>query len=373
MNRIPLVDLKAQYRTIRGEIEAALAGVFDHCEFILGRPVDEFEVAFARYIGTRECVGVASGTDALRIALKGLEIGPGDKVLLPANTFIATALAVSDVGATPVLVDIDPQTFTIDVDAARRALVAGVKAIMPVHLYGQPADMAGVMDLAREKGLLVIEDVAQAHGALHRQGRCGSLGIASAFSFYPGKNLGGFGDGGAVCTNDDALARRIRALRNLGSTVKYHHPVRGCNSRLDSIQAAVLGVKLAHLDRWNQSRRQVAQWYRDELANLTDLIELPHAASWTVEHVYHLFVVRILRGDRDRVLQTVQDAGIGCSVHYPIPIHLQGAYADLDSGPGSFPRAEAAARQVLSLPLYPEMTREQVHEVARGLAACLGR
>ncbi len=214
MTCIPLVDLQAQYRTIRDEIDGALACVFDHCEFVLGRPVDEFEAAFARYIGTKECVGVASGTDALRIALKGLEIGPGDKVLLPANTFIATALAVSDVGATPVLVDIDPQTFTIDVDAAHRALVAGVKAIMPVHLYGQPADMAAVMDLAREKGLLVIEDVAQAHGALHGRGRCGALGIASAFSFYPGKNLGGYGDGGAVCTNDDGLARQIRAAQS---------------------------------------------------------------------------------------------------------------------------------------------------------------
>jgi dTDP-4-amino-4,6-dideoxygalactose transaminase len=373
MTAIPLVDLKAQYRTIRQEIDAALSDVISRADFILGRSVDEFENAFAGFIGTKHCVGVASGTDALRIALKALEIGPGHQVLLPANTFIATALAVNEVGATPVLVDIDRESYTINVDSARRALSPDVKAIMPVHLYGQPADMRDVMELARNHGLFVIEDVAQAHGAVHRLGRCGALGTAAAFSFHPAKNLGAFGDGGAVCTDDESLAHRMRELRNMGSTVKYDHPVRGFNSRLDSIQAAVLSVKLAHLDRWNRNRRQIAEWYREELAVLTDRIELPNLASWTVEHVYHLFVVRIRGGDRDRVFRTLQEAGIGCGVHYPRPVHLLGAYADLGHGPGSFPCAEEASLQVLSLPLYPEMTFEQVQEVARHLSQALGR
>ena len=272
MSFIPLVDLKAQYRAIRPEIDDAVTGVLERCDFILGGSVDEFEVAFARFIGTKQCVGVASGTDALWMAMHVLGIGPGDKVLLPANTFIATALAVSDAGATPVLVDMDPATYNLDVDAARRALVPGVKAILPVHLYGQPADMQGVMGLAREKGLLVIEDAAQAHGAIHRDGRCGTFGAAAGFSFYPGKNLGAYGDGGAVCTDDEALAQRMRELRNWGGTVKYHHPVRGFNSRLDTIQAAVLGVKLRFLEEWNRRRRQAAAWYREALAPLADEI-----------------------------------------------------------------------------------------------------
>lgn len=368
---IPLVDLKAQYRAIRPEIEAAVSGVLERCDFILGGAVSEFESAFARFIGTKHCVGVASGTDALRLTLQSLGIGPGDKVLLPANTFIATALAVSDTGAEPGLVDMDPGTYTIDVDAARRALVPGLKAIMPVHLFGQPADMRGVLDLARVKGLAVIEDAAQAHGAVHKDGRCGTFGAAAGFSFYPGKNLGAYGDGGAVCTNDDALAEQMRLLRNWGSTVKYFHPVRGYNSRLDTIQAAVLCVKLRHLEDWNRRRRQVAAWYREALEPLADAIELPREAPWTVEHVYHLFVIRLRRADRDAVLDRLLAAGIGAGIHYPIPIHLQGAYVGLGLRPGSFPVTEDAARRILSLPLYPEMSRDQVEEVAQALIRAL--
>jgi dTDP-4-amino-4,6-dideoxygalactose transaminase len=238
---------------------------------------------------------------------------------------------------------------------------------MPVHLYGQPADMRGIHNLADEKGLLVIEDAAQAHGAVHTDGRCGALGVASGFSFYPGKNLGAYGDGGAVCTDDDGLAEQMRKLRNWGGTVKYHHPERGFNSRLDTIQAAVLGVKLRHLADWNRRRRQVAAWYREELEPLGAEVELPTEAPWTVEHVYHLYVVRLRRADRDRVLKALHDGGVGAGIHYPVPIHLQGAYSDLGLGAGSFPVTESAAGRILSLPIYPEMTREQVAEVA----ACL--
>jgi dTDP-4-amino-4,6-dideoxygalactose transaminase len=364
---IPLVDLKAQYRNIQPEIEAALAGVLERSDFILGKSVAEFEVAFAKFVGVRHCIGVASGTDALWLSLRALGIGPGDRVLVPANTFIATALAVSYVGATPVLVDIDPASHTLDVDQARRALGPGAKAIIPVHLYGQPADMDAVLDLARREGLIVLEDAAQAHGAVHRSGRCGTFGTAAGFSFYPGKNLGAYGDGGAICTNDDALADRLQRLRNWGSTVKYVHPERGLNSRLDTMQAAVLGVKLRHLAAWNASRRQVAGWYKEALAPLVDDVELPCEAPWTIEHVYHLYVVRLRRADREATLRRLHEAGVGAGIHYPIPIHLQEAYADLNLGPGSFPVTEEAARCILSLPIYPEMTREHVDIVAKAL------
>ena len=365
------MDLKSQYLSIKRDIDAALTGVLERCDFILGGAVGEFEAAFARFVGSAHCVGVASGTDALRLAMLGLGIGPGAKVLIPANTFIATALAVSDAGADPVLIDMDPETYTLDVEAARRALVPGVKAILPVHLYGQPADMHGVMALAREQGLIIVEDAAQAHGAVHVDGRCGTFGAASGFSFYPGKNLGAYGDGGAVCTDDGNLAEHLRRLRNWGGTVKYHHPERGFNSRLDTMQAAVLAVKLRHLADWNQRRREVAAWYREALRDLEDEVMLPVEAPWTVEHVYHLFVVQLNRASRDDVLKALQERGVGCGIHYPIPIHLQGAYADLGLGQGRFPSAEAAARRVLSLPLYPEMTRGHVDEVARALRDAL--
>jgi dTDP-4-amino-4,6-dideoxygalactose transaminase len=370
---IPLVDLKAQYATIKSEVDAAVAGVLQRCDFILGPAVAEFERDFAAFIGSTHCVSVASGTDALWMAMQALGIGEGDKVLLPANTFIATALAVSDAGATPVLVDMDPATYTIDVAAAKKALVPGVKAIIPVHLYGQPADMRGVADLAREKGLIVIEDAAQAHGAVHKDGRCGTLGAASGFSFYPGKNLGAYGDGGAVTTNDAGLAERMRKLRNWGGTVKYHHPERGFNSRLDTIQAAVLGVKLKHLADWNAARRRVAAWYREALAPFQSEIELPAEGAGTVEHVYHLYVIRLRKADRDMVLKGLNDRGIGAGIHYPIPVHLQGAYADLGLGAGRFPVSEAAAKSILSLPIYAELTREQVDTVAKALGEVLAR
>jgi dTDP-4-amino-4,6-dideoxygalactose transaminase len=368
---ISLVDLRAQYLTIQSEVEAAIQGVIRQADFILGAAVTEFEQAFARFVGTRHCIGVASGTDALFLCLRALGIGRGDKVLLPANTFIATALAVSYAGAVPVLADVDRVSYTLDVEGARRSLPAGLKAIIPVHLYGQPADMEGVLDLAREKGLLVIEDAAQAHGAVHRRGRCGTFGRGAGFSFYPGKNLGAYGDGGAVCTDDDRLAEQLRLLRNWGSTQKYYHRVQGFNSRLDTLQAAVLLVKLRYLAEGNRRRRQVAQWYREALGSLAAEVELPQEAPWCAEHVYHLFVVRLRRADRDAVLKRLHAEGIGAGVHYPVPIHLQEAYAGLGLGPGSFPVTEDAARRILSLPLYPELSREQVGAVAEALGRAL--
>ena len=364
---IPLIDLPQQYRNLQPEIDAAILDVVRRGDFILGPEVEQFEKAFADFIGARHAIGVGSGTDALFLSLRALGIGPGDKVLLPANTFIATALAVSDTGATPVLCDVDPVSFTMDVDSARRALVPGVKAMIPVHLYGQPADMESLLDLAQQKGLLVIEDAAQAHGAVHERGRAGTFGAAAGFSFYPGKNLGAYGDGGAVCTNDDQLAERLRLLRNWGSTVKYVHRLQGYNSRLDTVQAAVLLVKLNYLADWNRRRREIANWYRQDLEYFAENIQLPRKAPWCREHVYHLFVVRLQRADRQSVLQHLKSVGIGAGIHYPVPIHLQEAYPSLGN-PGNFPATEQIAGQILSLPLFPEMTPEQVRTVCRELA-----
>lgn len=368
---IPLVDLQAQFRTIRSEVEQAVGRVMEKGDFILGGAVKEFEEAFARFVGTKHAIGVASGTDALFLSLKALNLGAGDKVLLPANTFIATALAVSYAGATPVLCDVDPVSHTMDVASARKALTAGVKAVMPVHLYGQSADMDAVMDFTREKGLLLIEDAAQAHGAVHRKGRCGTFGVASGFSFYPGKNLGAYGDGGALCTNDDAVAERVRLLRNWGSTEKYIHRLQGFNSRLDTMQAAVLNVKLRYLADWNAKRRTIAGWYRELLQPLSVHVELPQEAAWNVEHVYHLYVIQLKKADRDQVLKKLQAAGVGAGIHYPVPIHLQEAYANLGLGTGAFPVTEVIAKRILSLPIYPEMTRAQAETVAGALGQVL--
>lgn len=369
--QIPLVDLNAQYRSLKPEMDEAIARVLARGDFILGREVAEFEEAFARFIGVKHCIGVASGTDALNLSLRALGVGPGDKVLLPANTFIATALAVSYVGAAPVLVDVDPENFTIDVEQARRALPAGAKAIIPVHLYGQPADMTRLLELAREKGLFVLEDACQAHGARHKLGPCGTLGDLAAFSFYPGKNLGAYGDGGAVCTNDDRLAEKLELLRNWGGTVKYVHREQGFNSRLDTLQAAVLLVKLRRLEEWNRKRRIIADWYREALAVLDTRIAVPSEAAWTVSHVYHLFVIKLQQGRRDVVVNHMRSNGVGVGIHYPLPIHLQGAYRCLGHHSGEFPVTESAADCILSLPLFPEMTAEQVATVVGILAEAL--
>jgi dTDP-4-amino-4,6-dideoxygalactose transaminase len=369
--RVPFQDLPLQTAALRPELDAAIDRVLRHGQFILGPEVAAFEQAWAAFCGTKHAIGVGSGTDALQLILRALDIGAGDEVITVANSFIATAEAISYTGAKPVLVDCRLEDFLIDVDAVAAAITPRTRAIIPVHLYGQPANMDALAALARRHGLALIEDAAQAHGATLADGRrCGGLGVAAGFSFYPGKNLGAFGDGGAVTTDDDALARRLRLLRNWGSVVKYHHEVQGYNSRLDTLQAAILGVKLQRLAPWNEQRRTVAGWYREELAGCAGVL-LPAEAAWTGRHVYHLFVVRLRDGARETVMARLGEAGIQTIVHYPVPIHLQPAYAELGHARGAFPAAEAAARTVLSLPMFPEMTRAQCALVGGALREAL--
>lgn len=360
---IPLVDLVAQFQRIKPEVFRRLDAVFSQCDFVLGREVREFEQAFAAYCGCRRAVGVASGLDALKLAMRALDIGPGDEVITVANSFVATALAVSAVGAQPVLVDCEEHSYCIDVSQIESVITSRTRAIIPVHLYGQPAEMDAILDIAARHGLVVIEDAAQAHGARYRGRRCGSLGRVAAFSFYPGKNLGAYGDGGAITTDDLALADRIATLRNYGSHVKYRHEELGENSRLDTIQAAVLNAKLPNLDQWNRTRRQIAARYAELLSGVGDL-ELPPVRP-EVEHVWHLYVVRSQR--RDALLKYLQAQGIGAMIHYPVPIHRQPAYRQLGWREGQFPVAERLAREVLSLPIYPEMTESQIHTVTQAV------
>jgi dTDP-4-amino-4,6-dideoxygalactose transaminase len=370
-SHVPFQDLPRQIQALRPELDQAIATVLQHGQFILGPEVTAFERAWAEFCQAPHAIGVGSGTDALQLILRALGIGPGDEVITVANTFIATAEAVSYTGARPVLVDCDSDTYLIDPAAVAAAITPRTRALIPVHLYGQPANMAALAALADRHGLALVEDAAQAHGATLADGRvCGSLGRAAGFSFYPGKNLGAFGDGGAVTTADEGLTRQLRLLRNWGSVVKYHHEVQGYNSRLDTLQAAILNVKLSRLAAWNESRRTAAGWYREELAGCPGLA-LPVEAPWTGRHVYHLFVVRLLEHDREAVMRELTARGIQTIVHYPVPIHRQKAYSDLGYAAGAFPRAEAAARAVLSLPMFPEITRAQVAEVARGLRAAL--
>ena len=369
--RVPFQDLPLQIANLRAELDPAMAEVLRHGQFILGPEVVSFEQAWAKFCGVRDAIGVGSGTDALQLTLRALGIGAGDEVITVANSFIATAEAISYAGATPVLVDCDREHFLVDPDAVAAAITPRTRAIMPVHLYGQPANMGALLTLAEKHGLAVIEDAAQAHGATLKDGRaCGALGRAAAFSFYPGKNLGAFGDGGAVTTSDEALARQLRLLRNWGAIVKYHHEVQGYNSRLDTLQAAILNVKLRHLAAWNERRRIAAGWYREALRDCAGLA-LPVEAPWCGRHVYHLFVVRILERDRDAVARALGERGVQTVVHYPIPIHRQKAYASLGLREGAFPEAELAARTVLSLPMFPEMTQDHVAHVAAGLRAAL--
>lgn len=365
MNKLPLVDLTAQFQEIESELVPAVTGVLQRGDFILGRAVSDFEEEFARYCECSRAIGVASGLDALKLILRGLNIGPGDEVITVANSFIATALAVSAVGARPVLVDCEAETFTISPSQVESAITSKTRAIMPVHLYGHPADMAALDATAKKRGLAIIEDAAQAHGARYRGRRCGSLGIAAGFSFYPGKNLGACGDGGAVTTSDAALAERIAKMRNYGSTVKYLHEELGENSRLDTLQAAALSVKLRRLDDWNAARRRIAQWYTERLTGVGDLI-LP-APRPDVEPVWHLYVVRTSR--RDALLKHLNEQGIGALIHYPTPIHLQPAYAGQGWRKGQFPVAERLAGEILSLPIFPQMTEADVDRVAAAVRA----
>lgn len=364
---IPLVNLHRQHEELYDAIREAFDGVVDRGDFILGSEVQAFEDEFAAYCETKHCIGVGSGLDALTLAMKGLGIGPGDEVITVANSFVATALAITQTGATPVLVDHEADTYTLNPKRLSAAVTLRTRAIVPVHLYGHPADMAAIRTIADEHGLLVIEDACQAHGARYEGSRCGSLGHAAAFSFYPGKNLGALGDGGAVVTNDDSLAQWIRAARNYGATVKHRHAVRGVNSRLDSIQAAILRVKLRYLDDWNATRRWLAAQYCELLGEL-DVI-LPTERD-NAEHVYHLFVIRCPR--RDEVLRQLQERGIGAAVHYPVPIHRQVAFGRGCMIPNPPHNTDAFSDQLLSLPLCPFTTLDDVETVAEELKTALG-
>jgi len=351
---VPFVDLKAQYASIKPEVAAAIDDVLERASFIMGPQVAKFEQAFAEYVGTRYCVGVESGTAALKVALEALGIGSGDEVILPANTYIASALGVSAVGAVPVLVEMD-DAYLIDASAVEDAITARTKAIMPVHLYGQVVPMGPILEVAARHGLRVIEDASQSHGAFWQGARAGSIGDIGCFSFYPGKNLGCYGDGGAVVTNDETIAERVKLLRDFGQKEKYHHLIKGDNCRLDSIQAAVLDVKLRHLDSWNASRLQNAKLYDELLAAAGFPVPKRHSDDG---HVYHLYVTRVL--NRSDVQARLSERGVQTGIHYPIPIHLQPAYAELGRREGSFPRTETAAREILSLPMFPELTQEQI-------------
>lgn len=365
---IPFVDLQAQYRSIKDEMDAAIMRVVGNASFVLGREVAAFEESFAAYIGARHCVGVSNGTAAIQLALTACGIGPGDEVIVPANTFFATAEAVSTAGATPVFVDADPVSYAIDASRIEAAITPATRAIIAVHLYGQAADLDAVTGIARRHHLLVIEDAAQAHGALYRGRPVGSFGHAATFSFYPGKNLGAYGEGGAVVTNDDEVARQVRLLRDHGSEQKYHHEIIGYNFRLEGIQGAVLCVKLKHLERWNQLRREHASRYNALLAGTG--LALPEEMSYA-RHVYHLYVVQAK--ERDRLQADLSAAGVQTGIHYPVPIHLQPAYAFLGHTRGSFPETERQAAQVLSLPMFPELTEEQLKTVAESIHTSLGR
>jgi dTDP-4-amino-4,6-dideoxygalactose transaminase len=369
VSHIPLVDLAAQHRQVAAAVETGFAAVLEAGDFIGGKAVAAFEIEYAQFIGVRHCVGVANGTDALEMALRAVGVGVGDEVVLPANTFIATAEAVARIGALPVLVDVDDQALLMEPVTRAEAITARTRAVVPVHLYGQAAPVEQLVPLTAERGIAVVEDAAQAQGASRHQKSCGSLGVVAATSFYPGKNLGAYGDAGAVLTDSDELGRAVRLMGAHGSAVKYQHESVGFNSRLDTLQAVVLRAKLEELSRWNGQRRAAAAIYAELLGDV-DGVRLPTVLPGN-EPVWHLYVVRLPGRDRDAVLRRLHERGIGAGVHYPVPVHLQPAFAQLGYLPGQFPVTEASATQILSLPLFPGISREQQERVVAALTASL--
>lgn len=361
---IPFVDLAAGHAALRTELVAAFERVAQSGDFILGEDVALFEREWAAYCGVTHAIGTDSGLSALELALRALDIGPGDEVVTAANTFVATVLAIAHVGARPVLVDVDPATATLDVEQTAAAITPRTRALVPVHLYGQPADMGPLMALARKHDLRVVEDACQAHGARYRGARAGSFGHAAAFSFYPAKNLGAFGDAGAVVTNDDECAERIRMLRNYGQRAKYDHAVLGHNRRLDTVQASILRLKLQRLDEWNEARRECAGRY---LASLDGADVTPPTTRVDVEHVWHLFVVR--SPARDALRAHLAENGISTGIHYPVPVHLLDACRGLGYRRGDFPVTERLADEILSLPMYPGLSADAVDRVAETVRA----
>lgn len=364
---IPFVDLKAQYNTLKPEIDAAFESVLDRTAYILGQELKEFEEAFADYIGLKHCVGVSTGTDALELAIRACGIGVGDEVITVPNTFIATTEAISHAGAKFRWVEVDQRTYNMDATKIEAAITARTKAILPVHLYGQPADMEPIIKIARKHDLMVIEDAAQAHGATYQGQTVGTFGDVACFSFYPGKNLGAYGDGGAVATNNDEIANRLRLLRNHGQQEKYVHLEEGFCHRLDNLQAAVLNVKLPYLDEWNQARRQAAAIYDRLLQDVPEVVT-PYVLEGT-EPVYHLYVVQV--PNRDQVRAALSAQGIQTGIHYPIPLHQQPAYAHLGHQAEDFPISATLGPKILSLPIFPEITETQIQTVVTALQKAL--
>ena len=356
---IPLVDLKAQYRALKPEIDQAIQRVLDNAQFILGPAVSSFEQDFAAFCHSTDAIGVNSGTSALHLALLAAGVRPGDEVITVPFTFVATVAAIEYAQARPVFVDIEPTYFTMDPAKIERAVTPRTRAIVPVHLYGQPADMDAIRDVADRHRLIVIEDACQSHGSEYKGRRCGSMGLLGCFSFYPGKNLGAYGEGGAIVTSDPALATKVRLLRSWGEEVRYEHKHRGFNYRMDGVQGAVLGVKLKYLEAWTEARRSHAAEYTRRLTGTAASAPTERPAS---RHVYHQYVVRV--PERDAWRAALTEAGVQTGVHYPIPVHLQPAYADLGYSSGDFPIAEQAAAEVLSLPMFPEMTDQQIESIA---------
>lgn len=365
---IPLVDLKANWLPLENEIKEGWARVMDKTAFILGPDVKDFEAEYAAFLGAKHCIGVANGTDALELCVRAAGLGADDEVLVPTNSFIATALGVARAGAKVVFVDCD-EDHLIDLESCAKKVTKKTKAIFPVHLYGQMAPMDKVLAFAKQHGLHVFEDAAQSQGAKQNGKVAGTIGLSAGTSFYPGKNLGAYGDGGAITTNDDATAKRIRALRNYGSEVKYFHPEVGFNSRLDTLQAVVLRAKLKRLNEYNAQRRSAAERYQGLLKDVAGL-KLPRAVPGN-EHIWHIYAVQVAAARRDAVLKSLQDQGVGAGIHYPVPIHLQGAFKGHGHKAGDFPVAEKAAAEMISLPIYPELTASQSEQVAVALKKAL--
>lgn len=365
---VRFVDLGAMHQEVYDELHEAVRSSIDRGDYILGGAVGQFEEEFARYCEAETCVSVDSGTSAIELALRAAGVGPGDEVIVPANTFIATALGVHHAGATTVLADVNPVTYNLDPEQFEKAITPRTKAVIPVHLYGQPADMDEINRIAKAHGLVVVEDACQAHGSYYKGRRAGSLGDIAAFSFYPGKNLGACGDGGAVTTSNPEFAEKLRLLRNYGQKVKYHHMMKGFNRRLDTLQASILRVKLERLDEWNQARDRAASRYAELLAPIG--LTVPTIAAGN-QHVWHLYVVEF--ADRESVQKALDAANIQTGVHYPIPIHLQPAFSDLGHGEGSFPVTEEASKKILSLPMHPKLTDSEIERVAAALSSHLGR
>jgi len=366
--KVAYLDLKTQYRNIKPEIDAALARVLESCQFVLGSEVVGFEQDFAAYCGAAECIALNSGTSALHLALLAAGVGLGDEVITVPFTFVASVAAILYAEARPVLVDIDPKSFTLDPALIEGAITPRTKAILPVHLYGQSADMDPIMEIARRHGLVVIEDAAQAHGAKYKGRPVGSIGDMACFSFYPGKNLGAYGEGGAVTTSNAEYANAVRMLRDWGQDRKYHHVLRGYNYRMEGFQGAVLRAKLRHLQQWTEARRSVVERYNEMLSNCE--VESPKEMPWG-KHVYHVYTIRF--GERDALQTALAADGIQTGIHYPVPVHLQPAYSDLGYGPGAFPHSEAAARHVLSLPLYPELPADLVDYVGSAVRRAVAK